>query len=872
MANVTQQIPNFLGGVSRIPDFNKAPGQVRELTNGYPDLTYGLIKRPGTEILTVLPQSEFPIDVQDNACFHVIDREGDPLFLVVLHDGLLKIFNMETGKVYKEGDGLSVEPDLGYLGYDASVGIPRKNQFDIVSDDRRTVIVNRTMTVTKATGKWQPEFQWAGTRSQDLNTDGVRAPLGEKFRTAGSIGELPDSSAKTVTLRPSKEDSPPNGPFKLREGWHILSTSREEFEKEQEQKGAGLTVRVYIDSEGKVDKDKDVSIVSAGYNYYQDQPLKIDGTEQGLRVTTGLECGYVYHVTGPSGNGDNTDKSDDYYMIPFSSRSNLLDTFFWVEGPQPTAPKQLNASTLPYELVYDRDDDSFKYQQIDYSYRWCGNDYTNPDPSFVGSRIDGAFFFNNRLGFLSKDNVILSRPITYTEVLDPDDAQDIVVPDGNPYVKRNPREVDFFRQSSIQQNEADPIDLSAANNNVSKFTKAFSSPQGVVLFSDGQQSVLSSNQNGPLSPNNAEFSNLSVYECDPNVKPVAMDQDFYFLDQSDASSRIFRMTTSGQQAVPLVNDITTAVQDWCPNDIDNLSVVQSGGMLIISRRDLKDIYIYRQKGEYASWFKWTLPQIPMHIYAKHDDIYFVMKADDPRRDLTIARAQLFLYPNNEVIANVNAGAQTGRAINPYLDLYRVPAASDVTTTATQVTIQIPDNYPRIAGLQLAVVTAGNSLVPSDGLFSVSTNAAGYTRDARFEGNTIVADGNFDGSEDKLLYGYKYTLDVELPTFYYQSQQGADYTAYLTIARAKFALALSGDFQFKVQARGQADWSNVEAFTAADYYLADTAPMDFERIVMLPVHQRNTNFRMRFTSDSPFPLALDSCMWEGNYSPRYYRRV
>lgn len=47
MANITQQIPDFLGGVSTQPDDQKLPNQVSEIINGYPDPTFGLIKRPG---------------------------------------------------------------------------------------------------------------------------------------------------------------------------------------------------------------------------------------------------------------------------------------------------------------------------------------------------------------------------------------------------------------------------------------------------------------------------------------------------------------------------------------------------------------------------------------------------------------------------------------------------------------------------------------------------------------------------------------------------------------------------------------------------------------------------------------------------------
>jgi len=47
MANITQQIPDFLGGVSTQPDDQKLSNQVSEIINGYPDPTFGLIKRPG---------------------------------------------------------------------------------------------------------------------------------------------------------------------------------------------------------------------------------------------------------------------------------------------------------------------------------------------------------------------------------------------------------------------------------------------------------------------------------------------------------------------------------------------------------------------------------------------------------------------------------------------------------------------------------------------------------------------------------------------------------------------------------------------------------------------------------------------------------
>ena len=54
MASITQQIPNYKSGISELPDELKAPGQVVDLNNGIPDITKGLIKRPGTDLVNVI--------------------------------------------------------------------------------------------------------------------------------------------------------------------------------------------------------------------------------------------------------------------------------------------------------------------------------------------------------------------------------------------------------------------------------------------------------------------------------------------------------------------------------------------------------------------------------------------------------------------------------------------------------------------------------------------------------------------------------------------------------------------------------------------------------------------------------------------------
>ena len=54
MASVTQLVPTLTGGVSQQPDELKVPGQVNVANNVLPDVTHGLLKRPGGKLIASL--------------------------------------------------------------------------------------------------------------------------------------------------------------------------------------------------------------------------------------------------------------------------------------------------------------------------------------------------------------------------------------------------------------------------------------------------------------------------------------------------------------------------------------------------------------------------------------------------------------------------------------------------------------------------------------------------------------------------------------------------------------------------------------------------------------------------------------------------
>jgi hypothetical protein len=140
---------------------------------------------------------------------------------------------------------------------------------------------------------------------------------------------------------------------------------------------------------------------------------------------------------------------------------------------------------------------------------------------------------------------------------------------------------------------------------------------------------------------------------------------------------------------------------------------------------------------------------------------------------------------------------------------------------------------------------------------------------------IVPKKDLTSQASDVIVGFKYDFEIQLPTtFYARTPDGknVDFTARLTIARYVFSLGLSGVMSFKLKANGSAEWYEVQPVTNANYYLANDIPLNDEQYVTLPVHQNNKNFTLKLFNDSPFPVSVGSMMWEGNYSPRYYRRT
>ena len=69
-----------------------------------------------------------------------------------------------------------------------------------------------------------------------------------------------------------------------------------------------------------------------------------------------------------------------------------------------------------------------------------------------------------------------------------------------------------------------------------------------------------------------------------------------------------------------------------------------------------------------------------------------------------------------------------------------------------------------------------------------------------------------------------------------------------------------------------EWYNLNPIQQADTYLGNDIAITEQSVFTLPIHQKTNNFQVRLFNDSPFPVSLNSMMWEGNYSPKFYKRI
>ena len=685
----------------------------------------------------------------------------------------------------------------------------------------------------------------------------------------------------------------------------------------------------------------------------------------------------------------NTANANDAYYSTFVATNGVSGPGFWEEALGYGMSPGLTEATMPHELV-NTGTNAFTFRPITWTARLVGDDSTNSHPSFKDAKIQQSFFYNNRLGFLTEDNVSMSQS-------------------GEFY--------NFYHITAQTVSAADPVDLSCSSVRPAVLHGIIPVASGLILFSENQQFIMYS-ADGNLSPTTALIRGLSNYEMDTKIDPVDVGTTVNFISKTPAYTRVFGMTPRGEGQVPLVRDVGKVVSEYIPETIDNLIASPQNSFIAMFGATSEKVYFYRthtdgEQEVLQSWFNWQLAGKVLELVVDSDVIYAILKVSNGYQ---LVSGNLSATPEDEILVT-----QSGIQLNPYMDMYS--KASSISHSPIE-SITITNGGSGYSSPPTVTITAinggtsatGTAVLTSNAVSSVTitnpgkdylhgatisfsggggSNAAAtaavyngsrcylpYADISALEPIIVIAGGvgdadsgftqapdrgsdgvgayfavdnkNFKDIATKVIVGFRYNYDITLPKTYYQLDRGiADYAATLTIARMKFSVGRSSTIGFKLKSDGYKgstqtftgdgsntvfspdftvqDRSNIKVkkngeiqttgFTIADHatlpdritvtfnsapaaasssanvttaadsieiyidnwydiqpvqeandYLADDVPMTDQNVYTVPIHQRTDNFLLRVFSDSPFPVSLTSMMWEGNYSPRFYRRT
>jgi len=148
MANVTQTIPSYTAGISQQPDEVKVPGQVNIAKNVFPDITEGLMKRPGTKFIKQLDSAGTATDSQDaGKWFHYYRDETEQYLGQISRTGDINMWKCSDGSVV----------NVNYVGSSSALStyLTHTNDQDLqtLTLNDYTYITNRTKTTAMSSTK-----------------------------------------------------------------------------------------------------------------------------------------------------------------------------------------------------------------------------------------------------------------------------------------------------------------------------------------------------------------------------------------------------------------------------------------------------------------------------------------------------------------------------------------------------------------------------------------------------------------------------------------------------------------------------------------------------------------------------------------------
>jgi len=556
-------------------------------------------------------------------------------------------------------------------------------------------------------------------------------------------------------------------------------------------------------------------------------------------LPTQCRDGYIVKIA------NSKDSSDDDYYLKFEGNDGLDGPGAWVECPAPGIVKSLDATTMPHVLQRQSDGD-FLVKKYTWEDRVVGDNTTNALPSFVGNTINKVLFFRNRLALLSGENVILSRP------------GELATPS-------------FFAKTALAVSAVDPIDISCSSTFPSDLFDGIEVAAGLGVFSTNQQFLLSSDAE-ILNPDTAKLRSISSYNYNKVVPPISLGTTTGYIDNSGKYSRFNEMANVVREQEPVVMETSKLVSTLLPKDIDLVTNSRENQIILFGKTNSDTVYGYKylvsgEKREQTAWFKWKFNN-PIKYHFIIDDEYYLLDTDNFLQKISL------MQQDTDPSIDETVGSDTSNYLI-HLDNWTTVGSGSYNATTKLTTFSSVSWLTSVTSpngkLVLVDIDTGATRV---GRYAECTYPDVSIFDNTSTGTYFTVPG--DWSTGTFYVGYLYEYLVHFPTFYLNQTQGqrskSDVNSSLVVHRIKLNFGKSGLYTTTLQRTGKDDYSETYESAALDEYLVSDAPYLPEHIQTVPVYESNKNVKVLLKSSHPAPATLHALSWEGDYSPKNYRRV
>ena len=420
---------------------------------------------------------------------------------------------------------------------------------------------------------------------------------------------------------------------------------------------------------------------------------------------------------------------DDYY-VRFAGANNSDGQGTWEEWREPGVATTIDNTTMPH-IMFRQSDGSFLVCPTEYAQRTVGDTLTNPTPSFIGNTINNVTLFRNRLGLLSRQNLILSRPGDF---------------------------FNFFVSTALAITAKDPIDLSAASPNPATLFDSIEVNTGLVLFSRTEQFMLTTD-NDVLSPETAKINFVSSFNYNENVSPFSLGTTIGFLNDEGSNTRLYEMANPPREGQPEVIEQSKIISNLYPTGINRIATSKNNTIVLTVASGTPDIFGYRyynttERRLQSAWFKLRMSGDVIYHTIIRDTYWAVLRNLDttPNPDVNIVTIQKMELKQNDGTVVVNNATQ---GIITYLDNKREVPSADMTYDAgtDTTTFTLPWTYDQTkfnattfaTGLTVFQLGDGADGLAVDIVSAGGTPARINTIDATF--STVTLRGRWDEQTD-----------------------------------------------------------------------------------------------------------------------------